>query len=987
MPHLRRLDLALLFFAAAAVGCSDQPSPPAPRTRINYQVDVYPILAGNCLGCHGASRQDGGLRLDTFGSATALRSAGRAIEPGFSDRSLVMQRITSPESNRMPPAPAEALDAADIAMIDRWITEGASYGPGQGHWSFVPPTRPDLPAGDNAVDAFISARLAQLDVAPSPQASPEVLLRRLTLDLTGLPPTPEAREAFLRDPSDAAYESVVDRLLESPAHAEHLARDWLDYSGYGDSNGVYVDDERLMWPWRDWVIASFRQNRPLDAFVRLQLAGDLEPDASDDDVLATAYLRMHPTTSEGGTDPEEWRSLHALHRAQTVSTQLLGITAQCAQCHDHKYDPISQVDFFSLVDCFNHTADQGFVDVPATETPTLQSHSPLARERVASLDARVAELDRVLALLVDDEVASWETRVRTEPTFAAPTITTLRSERGTVYGRSGGHVIASGPNPNVETFHATLESTTAMRTLRFTMGASRGPATDLSQVTVELEDTRGRRRVPIAFARDGDGVLRPQWMSGTTASRHEISPDSSIDVVLSESLPAGAQLHVRLDFRRGFSHTPASIRVATSGDESSVLTAAQRAALALPAAGREPSLQTGIRDAFARTTEDESIRTRAGERDRLVQERAFLFSAVRTRVMRQDDPSRETHVWIRGTYGVNGARVRCAAPRALTPRPTPFADRRGLAEWIVSASSPTTTRVLTDHYIQFVFGRGLLATPGDWGIRGGLPSHPELLDWLAVELRESGWDLRAMLRMFVLSRTYRQSSAERPDMAAIDPQNRLFHRAHRIRLSAEALRDQALFASGLLQTPLGGPPVFPYHPDGVYELVNDSYGELTTYRPDRATERMHRRALYTFWRRSNLHPFMSLLDAPGRVHASPRRDETSTPTQALALWNEPLMLEAARELAELARAEHPLDVDAQIAFVFSRALAREVTEEELELLRDAYEDEAAELTDADARALLNIGESDWQSTLPIELAALTSVVRAVFNTSESQTRE
>lgn len=986
MPH-RRITWVSLFVILGVAGCADQSLPPDPRTRINYQTDIYPILAANCLGCHGASRQEGGLRLDTFAGATASRTLDRAIEPGQPDRSLVMQRITSSEPSRMPPAPAASLDAAEIALLERWIIEGAQYGAGQGHWSFVPPTRPELPAGDNAVDAFISARLASLDIAPSPQASPEVLLRRVTLDLTGLPPTAAEREDFLRDPSDAAYEAVVERLLASPAHAEHLARDWLDYSGYGDTNGVYVDDERLMWPWRDWVIDSFRQNRPLDAFVRLQLAGDLEPDATDDDVLATAYLRMHPTTSEGGTDPEEWRSLHALHRAQTVSTQLLGITAQCAQCHDHKYDPISQVDFFSLVDCFNRTADRGFVGSPEAETPTLEAHSPLARERVASLDARVADLERALVPLVDGEVAGWEARVRAEPSFASQAISTVRSERGTAYATSGDQVVASGPNPNVESFHATLVSTSATRTLRFTMGASRGPVTDLSQVTVELDEALGRRRIPIAFARDAAGSLLPQLTSGTTVSRTEIPSDAFVDVVLGERLPVGAQLRMRLDFRRGFACTPSSIRIASSPDESSVLTPAQRAALALPEGSREPSLQAAILDAFARTTENDLIRTRIAERDRLIQERAFISSAVRTRVMREDDPERETHVWVRGTYGMNGERVRCAAPRALTPRPLSFTNRRGLAEWIVSASSPTTTRVLVDHYIQFVFGRGLLATPGDWGIRGGLPSHPEMLDWLAVELRESGWDLRAMLRMFVLSRTYRQSSAERPEMAAIDPQNRLLHRAHRVRLSAEALRDQALLASGLLQTSLGGPPSFPYHPDGVYEIVNDSYGELTTYRPDRATERMHRRALYTFWRRSNLHPFMSLLDAPGRVYASARREETSTPTQALALWNEPLMVEAARELAELAQREHPFDVDAQIAFVLSRALSREATEEELSLLRGAYDDEAAELTDDDARALLNIGESDWQAAAPIELAALTSVVRAVFNTSESQTRE
>lgn len=988
MTQRHRVELVSALLAACLMaGCRDESLPPPP-TRVDYVTDIYPILAANCLRCHGPENHEGGLRLDVFSGATAMRMSGRAIEPGHPDRSLLLGRVTSSESDRMPPAPAGSLAPAEIGLLEQWILEGARYGAGQGHWAFIPPQRPALPAGaDNAVDAFVSARLASVGAAPSPQAEPATLLRRVTLDLTGLPPTPDALDEFLRDPSDEAYAAVVDRLLESPAHAEHLTRDWLDYAGYGDTNGVYVDDERLMWAWRDWVIASFRQNRPFDEFLRLQLAGDLEPGATDDDVLATAFLRMHPTTSEGGTDPAEWRYLHALHRAQTVSTQLLGITAQCAQCHDHKYDPISQVDFFSLVDCFNHTADQGFIDTPDAEAPTLQAHSPLARERVALLDARIGQLDLALAPLVDEALPAWEARAAGEPTFAAPTIATVQSDRGTVYGRSGAQFIASGPNPNVESFHATLESTADTRTIRLTMGASRGPSTDLSQVTVELDEARGRRRIPIAFARDPAGSLLPHLTSGTTLSRTEIPSDSYVDVVLSERVPAGAQLQLRLDFRRGFGHTPSSIRIATSADEGSVLTGPQRAALATAAASREPSLQAGIREAFASTSESEAIRTRAIERAQQIQERALLALPARTRVMREDDRARQTHVWIRGAYGADGAQVRCAAPRALTPRPLTFTDRRGLAEWIVSASSPTTTRVLADHYVQFVFGRGLLATPGDWGIRGGLPSHPELLDWLAVELRESHWNLRAMIRSFVMSRTYRQSSVERPDMATIDPQNRLLHRAHRVRLSAEVVRDQALFASGLLQTSPGGPPSFPYHPDGVYEIVNDSYGELTTYRPDRSTERIHRRALYTFWRRSNLHPFMALLDAPGRVHASTRREETSTPTQALAMLNEPLMVEAARELAELAQSQRPADVDAQIAFVFLRALARRGSAEELALLRNAYDEERLDLTEADAHALLNIGESDWHAEEPVELAALTLVVRAVFNSSESLTRE
>lgn len=986
--------ISLLCTALLAVACGGNDEPPASQL-VDYRRDILPIFSEHCFACHGPDegRRLAGLRLDTRDDAIAERPDGRrAIAPGEPAASLVIERVRETDpARRMPPG--GALSEAQIALLERWIAEGAQY---ERHWSFAPPSRPEVPGGavDDAFDAFVLDRLAREGIEPSPAADPATLIRRVTLDLTGLPPTPAEVDAFVADPSDDAYAALVDRLLASPRHAEHLARDWLDFAGYGDTNGIYFDEERTMWPWRDWVIDAFARNEPFDDFLVAQIAGDLLPGASDDDVLATAFLRHAPTTEEGGIDEEEWRIQYAMDRASLVGGQLLGITVRCARCHDHKYDPIPARDFYRLTACFDRVRDRGRTAYQDDGVPLLAAQSPLQR---AALDEVRAEMTRLRGELdAEGALARWESTVdRTAPSWIAPTYAALRTERGTILTEDAARsIVASGPVPNVETWWLDITAPAEIRAIRMELGGRRASdAPSISDVSARIERADRRTRVTFESASRLDGTAIPEIVDGRTTTKIYVESPTTIVLVPAETitLGEGETLSLRIDQRQGWSGVFRDIRVLVASEPRATLTDELDAILATPRASRTAAQQSLLRDHVARVHAEPATRAIAQRLSALEARERELAATPSTRVMRDDDPERVTHVRLRGQFDALGDRVTCGLPEVLTidDPDARVRDRLELARWIVGPTSPTTARVIASHYVQLFFGRGLVGTPDDFGTRGEPPSHPELLDWLAIELRDGGWDMRALVRAIVTSDTYRQSSRIRADLLARDPQNRLFWRGPRGRLDAEVIRDQALFASGLLVESIGGPSVRPYHPDGLYEERQDSFGELVTYRPDRRPEQNHRRSLYTFWRRGSLLPSMAIVDAPSRVTPVARRDVTSTPTQALALMNEPVMVEAARHLAERMRREAGDDPDAQIRLAFRLLTARTPRDEEVAVLRAAYDAELdAALSDPSILGVLAIGESGRDSAGdPAAHAARTLVARTILNLSETLSRE
>lgn len=972
----RRRWAGALGLVAALAACDPLP-PTTPEGLVDYDRDVRPILAEHCFECHGpdAASREADLRLDTFDGATMERPEGPpAIVPGHPDESPLIARVSATsDEERMPPTPRAQLRADQIAILERWIEGGAPY---QRHWVFRAPSRPTPPAGGHPVDAFIDARLAAEGIEPAPIAAPAVLLRRLHLDLTGLPPTLEQVEAFAADPSEAAYIAAVDRLLASPAFAEHLTRDWLDYVGYGDSNGTYLDLPREAWPYRDWVLDAFLANRPLDEMIVEQLAGDLLPEATDDQRLATAMLRLHPTTEEEGVD-EEYRFRYAADRATLVGTQLLGLTVQCARCHDHRYDPIPQTDFYRLLACFNHVAD---APSSVLEQPVLDAMSPIQRRELSrwtsERDARRATLDAIDLTSTIDRLTAV---VSTTPTFEALHPTALSATRGsTLTADLDGTVHASGEPPLADTYVMTAPVTGTVRVLRVELGAGRGVPAVLSELAVHVVANGGRRRLEVASASIA-GADASSIVDGATETFVRLTEPSVVDLVLASPLVAdGESIELRIDQLAGVTALFARARVLVSADEVATLSEPARAALLrAPSERSEEQIQL-IRRHAARIHEDGEVRrelSALAEAERRVER---LSVVPRTRVFVDDEPTRRTHVLDRGDFAAPMREVSCGAPLALTLDGAPeITDRLGLARWIVGPTSPTPWRVLANHYVQLVLARELLVTDGttDFGTRAGAPSHPELLDWLAVQLREHP-DVRAFVRLLVTSTAYRRAAASGDD--------RLFAHAARRRLDAEVIRDQALAVSGLLVHELGGPSVRPYHPDGIYEAVGRGGGPLPVYRPDRAPARVHRRSLYTFWRRANLLPSMALLDAPSRTAPISRRIETSTPTQALALLNEPLLVEAAEALADAMPSEGR-DVDAQLRWVFSRVTLRRPNDDELVLLRASYDEELAL---GDVPAPVHVGEIDRPPSSDVAAARARLVVaRIVLNLSETVSRE
>jgi hypothetical protein len=785
-----------LFLSAVSVGrpADEKQASAAP---IDFNRDIRPILSENCFRCHGPDERErkAKLRLDTrAGALKELRSGGHAVVPGHAAKSALIERITAADlKERMPPLSSKKhLTAQQIDLFKRWIDQGAKWSE---HWAFIPPSRPKLPPvankswPHNAIDHFILARLEKEGLKPSPEADRIRLIRRVTLDLTGLPPTPAEVDAFLADRGPNAYAKVVERLLASPHFGERLAVEWLDAARYADTHGYHIDSGRDMTRWRDWVIDAFNKNLPFDQFTVEQLAGDLLPGATLEQKVASGFNRNHMINFEGGAIPEEYHNAYIVDRVNTTSTVWLGLTIACAQCHDHKYDPISQKEFYQLYAFFHNVPERGLDGSKGNAAPTIKMPTPEQERRLRELE--------------------------------------------------------------------------------------------------------------------------------------------------------------------------------------------------------------------------EAIRQAGGDKARLAklrQERAAVEKQLPTAMVMQEMPRpRDTFMLLRGEYNKKGPKVSAGTPAALPPLPKGApANRLGLARWLVDPGHPLTARVAVNRYWQMFFGTGLVKTAEDFGAQGELPSHPELLDWLAVEFMnpssaplgsgsKTRWDVKALLRLIVTSATYRQSSVATPQLLAKDAENRLLARGPRLRLQAEFIRDQALAVSGLLNREIGGASVFPYQPAGLWQELasrQDSKNWSAQFFVQSHGKDLYRRTMYTFWKRTSPPPTLVTFDAPDRETCTVRRSRTNTPLQALVLMNDPTYVEASRKLAErmMKQAEN---ADERITLAFRLATARRPTAKEIDVLRRVF-NRQLDVYRKDRKAalkLLGVGEAPRDERLPpAELAAWTVVASVILNLDETVTK-
>ena len=1009
----RQTPSTLLVLASALARLGAEPPP-------DFNRDIRPLLSDRCFACHGfdAKAREADLRLDTPEGAFAKRDGSPpAIVPGRPDESLAWQRIVSTDPDEvMPPSDSHLkLSESEKNLLKRWIAAGAEYQP---HWSLVRVEKPAVPGGgDHPIDAFVAARLAKDGLRLAPEAPKASLLRRLSLDLRGLPPTPEETAAFLADRAPDAYEKRVDSFLADSAYGERMAWPWLDAARYADSNGYQGDADRTMWPWRDWVVSAFNRNLPYDQFTVWQLAGDLLPGATHEQILATGFLRNHPINGEGGRIPEENRVDYAMDMVETTGTVWMALTLNCCRCHDHKYDPLTQRDYFSLLDFFNQTPVDGSGGDPQT-APVIAAPTEEQRVRENELVRQLADTDSQLstrAAGLAPAQPAWEAaelaRHGVDPWQALTVESVAGAEAAVLDDQS---VLTSGPNPENATYtvraSAPAGSFTALKldALRHPTMTQGGIARSNSGnfVLTGIEATLTAPGVPprrLDFARAE--ATYEQGGSFTAASVLDDDPRSGWAVWNGRSIdrdhaaifhfrealdfPAGALLEITLRHDSPHpQHNLGRFRLSLTGEPSPSLSSPAETLLPLlriAAAGRTPEQQAAVRDAHLRSDPDYAklAAARASQDGEL---KALRQSVPKVMVMGDRKERRKTHILAVGAYDKPLEEVPPATPPILPPLPETDGppNRLDLARWLVSREHPLTARVTVNRFWQELFGIGLIKTPEDFGVQSEVPVHPELLDWLAAEFMDRGWDVKQLVRTIVTSRVYKQSSRVSPDLLEKDPANRLLARGPRFRLPAFLLRDQALAASGLLVARQGGPPVKPYSPENLWP--DATFGKVRYVRD--SGESLHRRSLYTFWRRISMPPMF--FDNANREVCSVNPSRTNTPLHALATLNDTTYVEAARLLAARAVRESSTDPAAALARAFQLVLARLPDDAEKAILLDSHRAarETFAADPASAKAFLSNGEAPADTALdPVDHAALASVCLSLLNTDETLTKE
>lgn len=1045
----------------------------APRDPVDFNRDIRSILSDNCFKCHGPDKNQrvSDLRLDTKEGALADLGGFHAIVPGDLNNSEIYQRITTSDlDNRMPPFDSGGkLSEKQIDLLKRWIEQGAQW---EEHWSFIPPQRTTLPKTadvtwrKNEIDDFVLARLEQSGLQPSPEADKTTLIRRATLDLTGLPPTIKEVDAFLDDDSSEAYERVIDRLLRSPRYGERMAMVWLDAARYADTSGYQTDGPRYMWRWRDWVIEALNNNMPFDQFTIEQLAGDLLAFSQSElaanssstawrgelfrdpirlkHLIASGFNRNHRGNAEGGVVPEEYEVEYVVDRVDTTFTVWLGLTMGCSRCHDHKYDPLTQQEFYKVFAFFNNIPEYGRAIKEGNSPPYIKAPTDEQLVHLEKLDARLADAEKKVNRLekdVDSLMSEWEQSFDT-----TQAVDWIISDGLQAHFRLDGNVADNSNNKRSGKFASAggafvegqLDQAAQFNGNCFIEAGDIADFGYFDKFTlsawVRAQDSTGTilsRTIPTAAEKgyyvvldDGriqvnlisrwlDDSLRVeteyqlplhQWHHVTMTYDGSRVVDAIKVYVDGQPMPLRVNQHfinqtfaVKEPFRIGgggdqFTGAIDDVRIYDrdlSPEEVAVI-ATPETIVEIVATGFETRTgpqQQKLSSYFVNEEAPDSIRVAHQQLVSLRRERRDFFESLPTLMVMQELPHpRETHVLVRGEYDKPGDKVSPGVPAIFPPIPTEASlDRLGFAQWLMDAGHPLTSRVTVNRFWQRYFGTGLVKTTEDFGAQGQPPSHPKLLDWLATEFIGLGWNMKAMQKKIVMSATYRQSSKGRPELLARDPENRLLARAPRIRLPAEMLRDQALAISGLLVEKTGGPSVLPYQPEGLWKEIASE----TQYNQSHGDD-LYRRSLYTFWKRTVAPPTMVTLDATARESCIVKRSRTNTPLQALVLMNETAFFEAARALAQRTMTHGSQDPIARISYAFRQATCRWPRADELTVLVESFQhylDEYQREPEAAAK-LLAIGEFPRDEQLDVgELASYTMVASLIMNLDELITKE
>lgn len=992
--------------------------------KIEFNRDIRPILSENCFYCHGQDRnkRKAGLRLDVREEAMkAVESGDIAIVPGDVEKSSIIARIFSKDSDElMPPTNSHrSLTAPQKEMLKRWISEGAKY---ETHWAYAAPARSALPVvkqagwARNEIDRFVLAKLEHAGLQPSPEADRATLIRRLSLDLIGLPPTPEEVDAFVADTSADAYEKVVDRLMKSEHYGERMALPWLDAARYADSNGFQQDGDTFQWVWRDWVVRALNTDMPFDRFSIEQLAGDLLPKPKDEQLIATAFNRNHLLNGEGGAIAEEQRFNILFDRVDTTATTWLGLTMACAQCHDHKYDPMTQRDYYAMLALFNNVPESGVPsgtgqyriadpwllagnDEQKAKHKTLEDALAAARaeEKKASQSAETkAFYEATEKDLTTQRPTEWSV-VKPETLAATDGVTLSILDDESIY--------AEGALPDTANYTLSLPAAaTSVTGLRLETipdlrlpkkGAGRADSGNAVLTKLRLEADGREIKCSAATATYSQGGFSPKGViDDDPKTGWAFYPDTNkphtLVVQCAETVPAGSKLKVTLEFqssnkqhllgrfRLGVTSSPMPASRASLPDDITALLKKDSRSQEDTAKLREYLVKNSPPPAVARARETMKTAEKTLNDYRTTVPRVMIMS---------DSKPRPTKILDRGNYLAPREDVTAGTPGFLpAQRGDPAKDRFGFAQWLFQPEHPLTARVQVNRMWQMFFGTGFVKSAEDLGVQSELPVHQELLDWLAVEFREHGWSMKHLHRLIVTSATYRQSSRSTRDGMQRDPENRLLWRGARFRAPAMILRDVALASSGLLDGRIGGKPVYPYQPDGIWETLAITKERDFSY-PASTGADLYRRSLYTFWRRT-VGP-ANMFDASTRQTCKVRQSNTNTPLHALTTLNDPTWVEAARVLAAHAM-QASSDADAQLTFAFRRVLGRKPSETDLAALRRMLERQRA-VYQSDAKAaaeLLAVGSAPQEPKLDRTAhAALSAVCLGILNLDEALTRE
>jgi len=1001
---------------------------------VAFNRDIRPILSDNCFACHGfdAKKRKAGLRLDTQEGAFAVNKEGKvAIKPGDPAASDLWARLNTSDADDVMPPPEthKQLTAEQKALVKRWIEEGATY---QKHWAFEPvshPLVPELKSVSNPVDRFIQARLAEEKLKLAPESDRVTAIRRLSFDLRGLPPTPAEVDQFLADRRPDAYERLVDRLLDSPHYGEHMAKHWLDVARYADTHGMHLDNERQMWAYRDWVVKAFNRNLPFDRFTVEQLAGDLLPEPTTEQLVATGFNRCNVTTGEGGSIDAEWIFRYAVDRTSTTAQTWLGLTAGCAVCHDHKFDPLSQKEFYSLYAFFHSAADPAMDGNVLRTAPTVQLKGDEDERRLAEMKAEIRQAEAKLS-------EALKTVSYTDPASRTPLpaprdaeIVWMEDEVPAGYKAQGspnfvgeGHPVFSGrkalrrkASEGVqEVFESSTPALTVPQNARLFAHVYLDPKDPPKQVMLQFNTGDWEHR---AVWGDIEAI---KWGEKGKASRRHLGALPKLGEWVRLEVDAAEVGLNAGDPLRGLAYTQfegtvlwdkAGVvgRIDPANDPTQSFAAWTRQfdgkdANGLPdnlrkifkdvaPTNRTPEQVTKLREYFlsraCATTKPTFAPLTEAVSAAQKRHNEFNEGIVQSFIFRDLEKPRESFVMLRGAYDKPGERVFRNVPAALPPlRQTNNLNRLTLAEWLVNDENPLTARVTVNRFWQQFFGTGLVKTADDFGSQGEPPTHPELLDWLASHFRDSGWDVKGFVRLLVTSATYRQDSRVSSELLQRDPANRLLARGPRFRLDAEQLRDNALFVSGLMDLTFGGKGVKTYQPPNIWEPVAYSGSNTKDYKQDTGNA-LYRRSLYAFFKRTAPHPFMGNFDAPNRELMCTRRERSNTPLQALQLMNDVQHFEAARNLAQRMLKEGGKSAADRLAFGYRTVLGRKPSGSELNVVTNALKQHLARYeADAEAaRQVIAFGESRPDQLLKApELAAYTLAANLLLNLDETVTR-